>query len=166
MEPRTTEALMDAMFWLVAGFNISGATREQFAATLAQSDDLALAQEEREPARTRLSSVLSAETLVTTYKAFDLLTEYDEVFLDGRIVTDIRPVFKESSISPAGAVIVHTLKVTYGKGHDHFDHYVALDDADLAKLQKIVTRAIEKAAALRQVLQRTGLADLTSKAGT
>jgi hypothetical protein len=166
-EPRRVSELVDAMFWLVARLSISDSKPEEFAVSVGNSDDLALTEPDRQKARQRFADLLTSDALVGTYKAFDLLTEHDHVFLDGRIVTDIRPVFRDAATQPPlGAVIVHTLKITYGKGHDHFDYFVALDDADLNTLQKAIGRAVEKASTLRQLLQRSSVQDLSTRSGT
>lgn len=96
--------------------------------------------------------------MITSAKASDLLTEYDRIFGDARIVTDIRPVFMEDPQKMAnGAVIVSTLKVQYQDSRGISDFYVALDTQDLVALKKVVDRALSKIDTVKAELDRANL---------
>ncbi|MBA7656344.1 hypothetical protein ES703_64268 [subsurface metagenome] len=81
-------------------------------------------------------------------KALQLYSEYQNLFLDARILTDLRPIFKSNlKEGPAGGIIVHNLKVIYQSKHDSRSQeiFLALDSADLDTLIKVLERAKEKA---------------------
>lgn len=87
-------------------------------------------------------------------KASDLLLEYERIFSNARIVTDIRPVFK-SDIDKGivGALIVHTLKIEYQDRTGTKELYLALDALDLMTLAEQVFRAEDKAELLQSMLK-------------
>jgi hypothetical protein len=105
-----------------------------------------------------LARVMELPSMVTSAKASDLLTEYDRIFGDARIVTDIRPVFMEDPQEMAnGAVIVSTLKVQYQDSQGISSFYVALDTQDLVALKKVVDRALLKVDTVKEELDRAKL---------
>lgn len=77
-------------------------------------------------------------------RARDVMTEHDHIWCHGRILTDLRPVFRPNDGGLIdGAVIIHNLYVHY-RGTDEGGFYVALDRLDLLELQEIVERALQK----------------------
>jgi len=72
-----------------------------------------------------------------------------------RILTDVRPVFEPSApeAAPAGAVIVHTLKISYRGDNSAKDFFVALDSEDVRQLTEQLERARSKAESLKSVLK-------------
>jgi predicted amidohydrolase len=62
----------------------------------------------------RLENLLSFdENIGNTFKALKLLSEYDKIFVNSKIVTDIRPAFDNENLSTDTALIVHNLKIGY-----------------------------------------------------
>jgi hypothetical protein len=102
----------------------------------------------------RLIALLSLDSLDVAEKASNLLFEHEHTLREARIVTDIRPVFGENPEDPpAGAVIVHMLKLGYYEGSIYRELFVALDDSDIRVLQDLLARAESKAEALKSVLE-------------
>lgn len=103
----------------------------------------------------RLNKMLSFDqTIGNTFKALKLLSEYDKIFVDSKIVTDIRPAFNESdNLSTNTALIVHNLKVEYHKADRHEEVYFALDSNDLDKLKKQIERAKKKEEKIKDALK-------------
>lgn len=98
----------------------------------------------------RLVRALESEGLLLTSKALDVLTDHDRVYLEARILTDLRPVFLDDPTSGIQAgVIVHTLRINHLVDGAEASFYVALDEADLEDLQGTLDRAVEKADHLR-----------------
>jgi len=84
-----------------------------------------------------------------TSKAYDVLTANERNFIGARIVTDLRPVFKENPADePAGAVIVHMLKFDYREDGSNKEFVLALDSLDVQLLKHLVERASIKEASL------------------
>ncbi len=113
----------------------------------------------------RLRDLFSTPTLKMYSRASDVQHQYEHIFTDARIMSDIRTVFEpESDVSkPIGAMIVHNLKVTYISNYGHRDSYFALDNADLLILQKAVERAIAKTSTLEGIIKKSNLRYLESK---
>jgi hypothetical protein len=85
-------------------------------------------------------------------KAHSIVTEQDKIFLDTRILSDLRPVFKDDPEAPPSAVaIIHTLRIHYQQTGELKSFFVAMDDEDLKKLKDALDRAQKKSATLRSV---------------
>jgi hypothetical protein len=116
-------------------------------------------EERKEAFRSRLTLLLSAEPLAVSAKAQVLQREYPYIFHGSKIITDLRPVFSQSTKEPPDGVILdHTLKLVYHEGlGKHKELYLALDSSDLVELKKIIERAEEKEQALRVMLASTSI---------
>jgi hypothetical protein len=111
--------------------------------------------------RVALEKLLSIDTLNTVSKASRLQRDGERLYCTAKILSDIRPIFKEDpSVRPAGAVITHTLKVGYHEGRDHVETQIVLDSDDLEKLAAVVRRAQLKDKTLRAFLKRSKLPNL------
>lgn len=135
-------------------------TQEFVDALVAQSFPLEDAQGEL--MRRYLPQLLSLDSVIVTSKAFDILTEHEHTVHDLRIITDLRPIFKEASLeepgsSPAAAVITHTLKISYHRGREVSEFFLALDDQDIELLKVLLDRAAAKEASLKRLLGQTGV---------
>jgi hypothetical protein len=111
----------------------------------------------------RLSELFGIEAIAVQAKARDLQFEHAHVFVNGRVITDLRPVFGSGpQEAPSSMVLFHTLKVTYfdrqREGQATF--YVALDEEDIGALKKILERAETKSKTLRSKLQGVGISCL------
>ena len=109
-----------------------------------------------------LARLLAADALVTLGRADDVITDHERVFSRARILTDVRPVFRDKPTeTPTVAVIIEMLKIEYwgrgGSGRRSF--YVALDEADLVGLRRVIDRALEKTETMKKVLSSAGLAN-------
>lgn len=83
--------------------------------------------------------------LELTHKTFDLLSEYDKIYTESRIITDIRLIFNDDlRKSEQAAIVIHQLKVVYHESGDVKNLFFALDSNDLEELKKHIERAIEK----------------------
>jgi hypothetical protein len=132
----------------------------EFAADIAKADELEFGDAERTTFEQRLARVLELEPLTNLAKAANLISENDKLYGEGRIITDIRPVFPPTDPSgrPSGALILHTLKIDYYKDEEFESAYFVLDDVDLVKLRGAVDRALDKSKSLRELLLSVDLA--------
>lgn len=123
------------------------------------SDELRLPHSEREAFRRKLTILLSADVFSLVSKAYDLATEDERVYCQGRILTDLRPIFgSRVEDGPRAMVIVHHLKLSYHQGSErHQEFHIALDSDDLQALRKLIDRAEAKASSLRSTLKGTRL---------
>jgi hypothetical protein len=79
-----------------------------------------------------------------------------------KILTDVRYAFQaDPEQRPYGAVIIHTLKLSYHEQGEHKDFLVALDDEDIPILKGILNRAEAKAKVLRKQLDAANVIDLS-----
>jgi hypothetical protein len=132
---------------------------ETLARDLSESEDLRdVPVEKRSLLASRVADLLHVESLTDIAKAANLITENQQVLTEARIISDIRPIFPDDpSQRPAGAVVIHTLKITSYNGSESTSTYFALDDADLNALQRAVERAIAKSSTIDQMLVDAGL---------
>lgn len=112
-----------------------------------------------------LTALLSCdETFGVTAKALDIRNQQPHVYCDARILTDIRPVFKDDATDgPTAAFVTHTLLIsTHDEGDfsTSKDLFVSLDADDLKELRRLVDRAAAKEEALKSLLQGTNVACL------
>ena len=118
----------------------------------------------RKKFKTRLNSLLRNKQLFYASKVNALMTEYGNVFLQSRIVTDIRPVFGINPEDvPEAGIIIHNLHIHYQDDSEgaHKDFYIALDSNDIKNLKAALVRAEAKERSLQILYDKTGLTNLT-----
>lgn len=124
----------------------------------ADTEVLRLSGEARDHFKGRLTELLNIESVGVESKAVDVQHEAERTFHSARIMTDIRPVFGSSPESlPTGAVVVHTLRITYRERNRLKDLFVALDTEDVDTLEELADRANLKAKSLKAFLAGTPL---------
>jgi hypothetical protein len=111
----------------------------------------------------RLSLLLENQQIYFAAKANRLMTEYGSVYINSRVITDIRPIFgpKVEDVPKAG-VIVHNLHIHYqaeAEGN-HKDIFLALDSKDIKTLKEALIRAEKKESALQALYDKMGLTNL------
>ena len=106
-----------------------------------------------------LKELLSLDqSLGLSAKAVDVRGEHQRVYCDARVLTDLRPVFKDDvAEAPFAGVIVHTLRISYHEGGRLEQLFVAMDRKDLEELEGLVRRALAKEDSLRALAQKAGL---------
>jgi hypothetical protein len=118
------------------------------------SEKLKLPDEDSEQFEQRLVMLLSSGPLDIAGKASNLRLEYERFLQEARIITDIRPIFgADLSEPPSGALVAHTLKLTYwDEKNESRDLYIALDAVDIRNLSDLLERAKTKANSLQAML--------------
>lgn len=107
-----------------------------------------------------LKEILTIDTPFYFFdKAIKLLIERSKLIENFRIITDIRPVFKDQEIdSPNYCVITHNLRILYTKEFRNKKKvFFALDHQDLIELKSQIERALEKENELQKLCQKMGL---------
>jgi hypothetical protein len=96
--------------------------------------------------------------ILLTIKANGLLGEYDKLFIDCRILSDIRIIFNDDldNVEQA-AVVVHQLKLDYVRHGESQQTFFALDSNDLQKLKIVIERALEKDKNIKSNVYRNNL---------
>lgn len=102
----------------------------------------------------RLLELLNIDALSAVARAGGLMLENEHSLRQARIITDVRPIFgpEKPQAHPEGAVIVHTLKISYWADNEVKNFFVALDTNDVRELSEQLERANSKAESLRAVL--------------
>lgn len=113
--------------------------------------------EDRELFKARLLRLLGVDPLDMSAKASDLLQEHEHtVHGPMRVLTDIRPIFgTDPERDPEGAVITHTLKISYHEGRRVREFFLALDPEQVNELIGVLQRAELKAESLKRMLAGT-----------
>jgi hypothetical protein len=113
--------------------------------------------------QTIFEELMNIDSLSMVAKAKRLLRDGERLYCTAKILSDIRPVFgSDPAVRPIGAVLTHTLKLSYheGSGHSHREFHIILDSSDLEALEEIINRAKIKDQTLRQLLKSAELTNL------
>lgn len=115
--------------------------------------------------RERLFAVLNSENSISlAYKILDVTRNQERLFLESRILTDIRTIFKSDLIEPLGAAITQVLKIEYLESNQRKEFFVALEPEDIEQLYNQLNRARQKADSLKFMLKNANISylDITS----
>jgi uncharacterized protein (DUF1778 family) len=101
----------------------------------------------------------------TASKAGPVLTEHERIFVDARVLTDIRPIFhSDLSENPNAAVLIHMLRITTRDIlRKETAQYVALDSNDIRFLKQLMDRAIKKEETLKKLMKSAGINNIEPK---
>jgi len=166
--PTDVEGVLESLMGLQIARSLADASLEQFCDDVVseiERGDKKTTQspEQRAKFAARIRTLLQFDSLAVAAKSRDLQTDHEHVYLNGRIITDLRPVFRGTpDEAPAGILLHHTLRVTYldrGSG-ERSSIYVAMDDDDLGNLKRLLERAEVKATTLRKQLHDAGIKSL------
>ncbi|MCP3882922.1 MAG: hypothetical protein GY701_31670 [Sulfitobacter sp.] len=151
--------LVNALASLGGLRRVQGLTPELVAERVAGSEDLDTPESDQAMLAERIQATSDTRAIRLLSKAIDLGSEHDKVFVGARVLTDLRPIFgEEADGGPEGAILSHALKFEFVHDEGHLGNfYVVLDDEDLEVLSGAIDRATQKAASLKELLQRAGL---------
>jgi hypothetical protein len=111
--------------------------------------DLQIPGEQRNEIEASIAAVLDSEAFLVTAKAANIAGEFERIFNQARILTDLRPIFNDPSKKPVAALVVHTLRIAYEDVNGLSEFFVSVHSKDIEKLIETLQRAIEKERALR-----------------
>jgi len=116
-------------------------------------------EQERKRFQSLLERLLSFDQSIgMTAKALGVMRENAHLYCTGRIISDLRPVFKaEVTAGPAAAIIVHSLRITYHEADDMKEFFVAMDSLDVEELRALCDRALLKTNSLKQIAKKSDL---------
>lgn len=108
-----------------------------------------------EEVEVRIKKLLSYNsTIGNTFKALKLSTEFSKIYIDSRIITDIRPTFSDDDeLLTNSALITHSLKFEYQEDDRHEELFLTLDSKDLDELKRQIERAKNKEEKLKTILK-------------
>lgn len=100
----------------------------------------------------RFKSLLTVRPLSTISKAHGLRTDFANIFLDAKVISDIRPVWDGNvKDPPEGVVITQTLKLEYSDVRGAEELYLCMEKEDIELLISVLKRAKQKAATLESL---------------
>lgn len=105
------------------------------------------------PLAERLLRLLGHRTLRLTGKSEVIARQNERQFLDGHVITDVRPVFDapaDEALKPVAALIMHTLTLQYIADLRMAEISVTMNDEDLRALAQTIDRARSKHRALTE----------------
>lgn len=153
--------LLDAVMELAALKQRSLSSSDHMAARVAASSQFAVDGAKHERLVKRTKQLLDSEPIRLHGKVSSIGSEYERVFINSQILTDLRPIFNDTIAAnpePEAALLSHTLSLHFvGSNGKHDNFYVVLDDDDLRALSQVTDRALRKSESLRQKLGETGL---------
>lgn len=101
--------------------------------------------------------------IVTMSKARELLFDFQCVLRQSAVYTDVRHVFNASATAITGALVLHTLSLDYMEGDGWRQLHLTLSPEDVAELITKLQRAEKKAQVTAQLLEKSGVPQLTPK---
>ena len=105
----------------------------------------------------KLLSLMQFEDVVSLgFKALLLSMDFDKLYVDSKIITEIRPVFEDNSeLGLANSIITHSLKIEYHFSDDtHQKIFITLDSENLQELKQQIVRAEKKEQQLENSLNK------------
>lgn len=107
--------------------------------------------------RNRLVGLLNnAFPLVVAYKASKVFDDYERIFEDAKVVTDMRPLFDSDTGEDRkiqAISISHTIKINYKDLEGEKEFFVGLETDDLMSLLSEIITAIEKNNSIKSMLK-------------
>ena len=104
-----------------------------------------------------VTHLLELSSVQLAAKAFDISYDFERVLTEARLITSIRPVFglEDDDTTIVGSTVVQTLRLEYASQQgDHTNLSIALDLDDVRNLSEICNRALKKAQASVDLIQK------------
>jgi hypothetical protein len=150
--------ILEMVTTFFSGPSTLGLTYREFVAAILNGYEGKLSKTVSDRMRARILELLASETLFIASKSSDLLHAQPNTLANARILTDLRPIFHDDpSRPPAGALIIHQLKLTYHTDIGHEEFFVTVDAEDLAMLKRVIERAEAKASNIMRAAHSTQL---------
>lgn len=95
--------------------------------------------------RPALELLLGSQSVKLSAKALDVSYDFERVYIGGRFLTTVRPVFDEARMKIMGAAIVQTLRVEFFSGDASPSNLsIAMDRRDIEQLRNSCDEALRK----------------------
>jgi hypothetical protein len=130
--------------------------------TIQNDQVIELSDSDAKVLRDRLTRLASSKCLELIAKGNLLLRTNDRNYQSAQITTDLRPVFLGEDLNVSAGLILHQLAVRSSHNGRSETVFFALDSEDLTSLSRLVSRAVEKEKALRDLAAKSGTPILTA----
>ncbi len=94
----------------------------------------------------------------------DLSYDYANLFRNGRIITDVRPIFTGDALGIEGAVISFTLRLRFDSVDGGHELSIALDQEDIEDLLKQCQRALKKSQTAQGAMEKATIPTIVTGA--
>lgn len=158
--PEKGAMLARLVFGIAGTFRSTGSTPSEFLDRLemtipggTEKDELDILSRwpECKPALQRL---LETDAVLLAAKALDISYDFERVYLAGRLLTSIRPVFDVPRENIIGSTIVQTLRLEFvAPNGEQSSISVALDSDDIIQLKEECEIALDKAAKSKEKIE-------------
>ena len=157
-EQRNAVTLIDMAMSIVRRSDTLGTDLDELIADLLSASELGLDEHEMKSLASLIKPIVSCHPLRVLAKSLSLLRAYDSLFLDAKIVTDIRPVFGEDvTEGPEAAVLAHLLDIDILRSGEKESIHMVLEHDDLLNIRNVIDRAIAKSTSLKETLKAAGI---------
>lgn len=160
-------SLLEAVMELAALKQRSLSSSGHMAARVAASSQFTDGDYKSDAFIERTRQLLSSGTVRLHSKVLSIGSEYERLFVNCQILTDLRPIFDdEIAERPESEAVLlrHTLSLHYvGSDGKHDNFYVVLDEGDLIALNQVIHRALSKAESLRKKLYQSDFIYVSSE---
>ncbi len=126
---------------------------EERAGDASPDEDLRVWKGALDMLREALSRIEPDHPFSVSRKAERLAWGHQNVFFEGKILTDLRPVFSAAGDKLLQSVVTHSLLIDYFEGNRVVRLELGLDVSDVAELRKVCERAELKSITLREALK-------------
>ena len=111
-----------------------------------------------------LEQVLTTDGVVEIMsKIRELLYDFQCVFLNSTVLTDVRHVYNSNASEIKGGLILHTLNLEYIESMEPHQIHIAMSAVDIEKLIRQLERAQQKARGAEALLKQVDVPELTPR---
>jgi hypothetical protein len=148
--PENGTALANLLFGIAGTFRRTPTSPKEFLDRMSNAIEAAAPEEpglnKWGSCRPAIERLLSTHSVTLAAKALDISYDFERVYIAGRLLTSIRPVFDDPRESIVGSTIVQTLRIEYVAGNgDQSSISIAVDADDIRQLMTECERSLNKA---------------------
>ncbi|MFM9846625.1 MAG: hypothetical protein ACKVP3_05640 [Hyphomicrobiaceae bacterium] len=99
-----------------------------------------------------IAELVGNEAIGLAAKAIELSYDHDRIFSSARVITDVRTVLDEPRETPRGAIITHSLKISYLENNRPVEITIAVDADDLQAIIKCCSDGQKKTEAVKKLI--------------
>ena len=93
----------------------------------------------------------------------ELSYEHPNIYQNGRILTDLRPLFSDNADEIEAAVVTHTLRLQFDSLQGRHEICIVLDDTDVRDLAVQCQRAVAKGLTVQKLMStKAGIPTIVS----
>lgn len=119
--------------------------------TIKNDDVVELSDQDAETLKERLKRLERLPPLELVAKGSQIVKASERTYLSAKVYSDLRPIFVGEETKIAGSIIVHQFAVRSLRNGRREYTYFMMDSSDLAELREVISRAISKDKALREL---------------